>query len=242
MLDGRFNELHDDTAVIATRVDWVAENAGAAGKKACCVEIGLQTLRRQGQTYESWFATQIARVDHLVAALHEGHFGAGATLADSHRTIMRLVGLVEGCEAHLLSISALRLCFGSWAGACRSAQSSAIRILEHLRYWFRAWHLACAIPRACAAATQVYQREAVATQVYQREANERFSALDDDIEYISDRIAQLPSSVDSDTEHHERCVAIADAAEADETRAEAFRYDGCRALHSRLEPLSHYPW
>ena len=28
MLDGRFNELHDDTAVIATRVDWVVENAG----------------------------------------------------------------------------------------------------------------------------------------------------------------------------------------------------------------------
>ena len=54
-LDGRFNELHDDTAVIATRVDWVAENAGAAGKKACCVEIGLQALKRQGQTYESFF-------------------------------------------------------------------------------------------------------------------------------------------------------------------------------------------
>ena len=50
MLDGRCNELHDDTAVIATCVDWVAGNAGAAGKKACCVEIGLQTLRRQGQT------------------------------------------------------------------------------------------------------------------------------------------------------------------------------------------------
>ena len=66
MLDGRFNAFHDDTAVIATRVDWVAENAGAAGKEACCVEIGLQTLRRQGQTYESWFATQIARVDQLL--------------------------------------------------------------------------------------------------------------------------------------------------------------------------------
>ena len=154
-LDGRFTELHDDTAIIASRVDWVAENAGAAGKKACCIEIGLQNLRRQDQAYESWFATQIARVDHLVAALHEGHFGAGATLADSHRTIMRLVGLVEGCEAHLLSISALRLCFGSWAGAFRSAQLSAFRILEYLRYWLRAWHLACAISRGCAAATQV---------------------------------------------------------------------------------------
>ena len=104
-------------------------------------------------------------------------------LAASHCTIMRLVGLVEGCEAHLLRVSALRLCFGSWAGALRSAQLSEIRILEHLRHRLRAWYLVGAIPRACAAAVQVYQRE----------VNERFSAIDDDIGYISDRIAQLPS-------------------------------------------------
>ena len=36
-LDGRFSELHDDTAVVVTRVDWVAESASAAGTKRLVV-------------------------------------------------------------------------------------------------------------------------------------------------------------------------------------------------------------
>ena len=68
--------------------------------------------------------------------------------------------------------------------------------------------------------------------------DERLLAIDEDIEYISDRIAQLPSSVDSDTEYHERCVALADAAEGDEARGESLRCGGCQALHRRLELLS----
>ena len=48
-LDGRFSELHDDTAVIATRVDWVAGNASAAGKRHVVSRLGCRHSSGMGK-------------------------------------------------------------------------------------------------------------------------------------------------------------------------------------------------
>ena len=43
--------------------------------------------------------------------------------------------------------------------------------------------------------------------------HEKLAAADGDIGYINNRINQFPSPVDSDTEYHRRCIALADAAD-----------------------------
>ena len=171
-------------------------------------------------------SSQFARVDRLINALQADL--VGVTCSRCQRSFVTLACMVGRSSARLQDKRALRVCFGLWARARHAVVESELRASDFLRRCLCAWSAVSSPERASLSAVHALRVE----------MHEKLAATDGGIGYINNRINQFPSPVDSDTEYHRRCIALADAADEEVATIESMWCGGCRSLCNQLEPLA----